>query len=193
VRDENRARLDDVMVRYEKRLAEIRRRQMRTQELHDTFIDELEHMLDGTVRVTMEDVGAALRAHGHDFEISATQGYTDVRGRLHRTQLTMRVFPAGIQRALFTSTNTPYIAFAGDWMDKRVAVLESTVIPLAPSKVMPGNGRSGRRAVYSVKQLTPPVIEREIVDVLTDVFGLERVRDYRHAAASAASGRERDA
>jgi hypothetical protein len=191
VRDENKARLDEVMARYEKRLADIRRRQMRAQELHDSFIAELEQALDGAIRPAMDDVGAALRAHGHDYEISATQGYTDTQGRVHRTQLTMRVYPAGIQRSLFTSTSTPYVAFAGDWVDKRVAVLESTLLPLAASKLAPGNGRSGRRALYALKQLTPPVVEREIVDVLTDVFGPERMRDFRHALASTASDGER--
>jgi len=191
VRDENKARLDEVMARYEKRLAEMRRRQQLAHELHDAFIDEFEQLADGAIRPAMEDVGAALKAHGHDYDISTTQGYTDTRGRMHRTQITMRVYPTGIQRSLFSSTSTPYVAFAADWLDKRIAVLEYTLLPLGASKTTPGNGRSGKRATRTLPQLTPSAIEREIVDVLTAVFGRDQMQDYRQGAASAGSGRER--
>jgi hypothetical protein len=187
LREENKARLDDVMARYEKRLAEIRRRQQRTHELHDVFIGEFEQLLDAAIRPAMDDVGAALRAHGHDYELSPTQGYTDTRGSMHRTQITMRVYPAGILRSLFSSTNTPYVAFAADWLDRRVAVLESTLIPLGTSKLAAGAGRSGKRSAYPLKELTPLLIEREIVDVLTAVFGRDRMQDYRRTVASAAA------
>jgi hypothetical protein len=166
VRDENKMRLDDAMAGYEKRLVEMRRRHARAHERHDVFIAEFEQLIDSAIRPAMEDVGAALREHGHDCEISSTQGYSDTRGRTRRTQITFCVYPAGIERSLFCSTNTPHIAFAADWLDRRVAVLESTLIPVGAS-----DGRSGRRAAYTVKQLTREAIEREIVEVLADVIG----------------------
>jgi hypothetical protein len=194
VREENKARLDEVLARYEKRLAEMRRRQTLAHELHDVFIAAFEQILDGAIKPAMEDVGAALRAHGHDYELSPTQGYTDVRGRTHRTQLTMRVYPSGIPRSLFNSTSTPYVAFAADWLDRRVVVIESTLIPLGASKTPRGSGTWGKRGDYTLKQLTPHMIEREIVDVLTGVFGRDRMQGYRQDAADTAAtaeGRER--
>jgi hypothetical protein len=191
VREENKARLVEVLTLYEKRLAEMRRRQALAHEMHDAFITAFEQILDGAIRPAMDDAGAALRAHGHDYELSPTQGYTDIRGRMHRTQLTMRIYPAGIPRSLFISTSTPYVAFAADWLARRVAVLESTLIPLGASKLPRGNGTWGKRADYTLKQLTPHAIEREIVDVLTAVFGRERVQDDRQDAESAESARER--
>lgn len=54
----------------------------------------------------MGDVGAELRRRGHEYELAATLGYTDFDGRMRHPQITMRVFPAGIERSLFVSTNT---------------------------------------------------------------------------------------
>lgn len=173
VREETKARLDALMVRYEKRLVELHKRHELTRKQNDVFIGEFEQLIDGTIRPALEDVGAALRTHGHEYEISGTQGYTDFGGRMRSTQITMRVYPSGIQRSLFTSTSTPYVAFACDWLDKRVTVLESTVTPLVGSKAT--SGKSGKRGAFEIKQLTQPVIEREIVDVLAGVFGRERV------------------
>lgn len=179
------------MARYEKRLFEMRRRQERAREQHDAFIGEFEKAIDEAIRPAMEDVGAALRAHGHEYDIVATQGYTDTRGRAHRTQVTMHVYPAGIPRSLFNSTTTPYVAFAADWLDRRIAVLEYTLIPLGGSKLPHASPRSGKRAAHLLTDLTPSVIEREIVDVLTMVFGRDQMQDYRQTPVPATSGQAR--
>jgi len=175
LREENKARLDDMMALHEKRLAEMRRRHELARELHDVFIEEFERLVDGAIRPTMNEVGGALRKHGHEYQISITQGYTDSRGHIRRTQITMLVYPAGIPRSLFSSTSTPYVAFAADWLDKRVVVLQYTLTPLGASRSALGNGKSGRRAAHTLKQLTRSAVEREIVDVLTEVFGREQM------------------
>lgn len=179
VRDETKARLEALMARYEKRLAEIRKRQELTHKRHDAFIGEFERLVDETIRPAMEDVGAVLRSRGHEYEIATTKGYTDFDGRLHNTQITMRLYPVGIDRSLFVSTSTPYVAFASDWLDTRVTVQESTAMPVGNSKAPGNRGKSGKGAAYSLGQLTPAVVEREIVDVLAGIFGREWVREHR--------------
>ena len=177
MREDTKARLEVLMTRYEKWQATLRRRQELARRLYDVFITEFEETAKAAIRPAMEEVGGALRGRGHDYEICATQGYTDFRGRVRNTQIMMRFYPAGIERSLFTTTNTPYVAFAGDWLEKRIAVLESTLIPLGGWKAVAfaGNGKTGKRGTYTLKQLTPPVIEREIVDVLAGVFGRDRL------------------
>jgi hypothetical protein len=179
VREETRARLEAIMTRYEKRLAETRKRQELTRRRHDAFVVEFERLIEETIRPTMVDVGAALRGRGHDYEISMTQGYTDVDKQTHNTQITMRVYPSGIQRSLFTSTSTPFVAFVSDWLETRVTVQESTFAPASVTKTATAAGRSGRRAVFLLKQVTAPVVEREIVEVLAGIFGRDRVPDRR--------------
>jgi hypothetical protein len=179
VRGETKARLETLMTRYEKWLADARKRQELTRKRHDAFIAEFERLIDETIRPTMDEVGPALRDRGHDYEIVATQGYTDTEGRSRTTQITMRLYPAGIQRSLFTSTSTPYVAFVSDWLDARVTVRDSVSAPGIVAKATAGAERSGKRAAYLIKQVTVPVVEREIVEVISRVFGRHRVPDRR--------------
>lgn len=167
------------MARYEKRLADVRKRQDLTHKRRDAFIGEFERLVDETIRPAMEDVGAVLRSRGHDYEIATTKGYTDFDGRTRNTQITMRLYPVGIDRSLFVSTSTPYVAFASDWLETRISVQESTAMPAGNAKAPGSRGKSGKGAGYSIGQLTPAAVEREIVDVLAGIFGREWVRDQR--------------
>jgi len=179
VREETRARLETLMTRYEKRLTEERKRHEATRRRHDAFIGEFERLIEETIRPTMEDVGAALRRRGHDYGIATTQAYTDVDRRPRNTQVTMQVYPAGIERSLFTSTSTPYVAFVCDWLQTLITVRQSVATPGGASKLSAGVEKPGKRAEYSFRQVTAPVVEREIVDVLGGVFGRGRVLDGR--------------
>ena len=167
------------MARYEKRLTEERRRQDATRRRHDGFVGEFERLVDETIRPAMDEIGAALRRRGHDYEIATTQGYTDTDGRPRNTQVTMRIFPAGIPRSLFTSSTTPYVAFVCDWPEARVTVRESAAAPGGAGKISAGFAKSGKRAEYYVRQVTLPAVEREIMETLTGVFGRGRVLDGR--------------
>jgi hypothetical protein len=179
VREDTKARLEAALARYEKRLADVRKKQEIKHKRNDAFVAEFELLVEETIRPIMGDVGAALRQRGHGYELATTMGYTDFDGRMRHTQIMMRVFPAGVDRSLFTSTNTPYVAFVCDWLDAQVNVQESTLFPLGTSKQSPAAGRSGKRATYAIRQLTSPVVEREIVDVLAGIFGRDRVPDHR--------------
>lgn len=171
-------RLETLMTKYEKRLAEERKRHELIRKRHDAFVGEFERLTDETIRPTMEDVGAVLRSRGHDYDIAMTQGYTDVDRRPRNTQITMLVYPAGIQRSLFTSTSTPSVAFVCDWPETRITVRQSVTIPGNVAKVSSAD-KSGRRAEYFVKQVTAPAVEREIVEVLAGVFGRGPIPDRR--------------
>ncbi len=179
MREETRERLETLMARYEKRLADERKRHEANRRRHDVFVGEFERLIDDTIRPAMDEVGAALRHRGHDYEIATTQAYTDSDRRPRHTQVTMRIFPAGIQRSLFTSTATPYIAFVCDWLEARVTVRESAAMPAGPAKLPAAPEKSGKRADYYVRQVTPGAVEREIVDMLAGVFGRGRVLDGR--------------
>jgi hypothetical protein len=176
MREETRARLETLMARYEKRLADERKRHEATRRRHDAFVAEFERLIAETIRPAMEDVGDALRRRGHDADISTTQAYSDLDGRPRSTQVTMRVYPAGIQRSLFTSTSTPHIAFVCDWPEARITVRGSVTAPgTAPRRA--AAEQPGKRADYYAKQVTGPAVEREIVEVLSGVFGRGRVLD----------------
>jgi len=172
-------RLETLMTKYEKRLAEERKRHELIRKRHDAFVAEFERLTDETIRPTMEDVGAVLRSRGHDYDIATTQGYTDVDRRPRNTQITMLVYPAGIQRSLFTSTSTPYVAFVCDWPETRITVRQSVTTPGNVAKTSPAVDKSGRRAEYFVKQVTAPAVEREIVEALAGVFGRGPIPDRR--------------
>ena len=177
MREETRARLETLMTRYEKRLAEERKRHELTHRRRDAFITEFERLIADTIRPTMEDIGAALRRRGHEFEIATTQGYMDAERRARTTQITMSVYPAGIERSLFTSTSTPFVAFVCDWLEVRVTVRESTTMPGRVAKAHAGTEKAGKRAAYAIRQVTGPAVEREIVEMLAGVFGRERIPD----------------
>ena len=164
------------MTRYEKRLAEERKRHELTQRRRDAFIAEFERLIDDTIRPTMEDVGAALRRRGHEYEIVTTQGYMDAERRSRSTQITMSVYPTGIQRSLFTSTSTPFVAFVCDWIEARVTVHESVTTPGRVAKTHTAE-KAGKRAAYTIKQVIAPVVERELVEMLVGVLGRERILD----------------
>jgi hypothetical protein len=181
VREETRARLETLMTRYEKRLAEERKRHELTQRRRDAFIAEFERLIDDTIRPTMEDVGAALWRRGRAYEIVTTQGYMDAERRSRSTQITMSVYPAGIQRSLFTSTSTPYVAFVCDWLEARVTVRESVTTPGRVAKAHSGAEKAGKRSAYAVRQVTVPAVEREIVEMLAIVLGRERIPEVRES------------
>lgn len=179
MREETRTRLETLMTRYEKRLAEDRKRHETTRRRHDAFVGEFEQLIEDTIRPAMDEVGAALRRRGHDYEIATTEAYTDSDKRPRSTQVTMRFFPAGIDRALFTSTTTPYVAFVCNWLESRVTVRESAAHPGGAAKLPAALEKSGRRAEYYARQITPAAVEREIVEALAGVFGRGRVLDGR--------------
>lgn len=164
MREETKARLDALMASYESRRAEHRGRQSAARLRQDAFVAEFEQTTKDVIRPVMEDIGTSLRQRGHEYKITTTQGHHDSNGRYRETQITMRIFPGEIPRSLFTTTSTPLVAFASDRHQMRISVYGCTSSPIK-------GGWYGQRASFAAKQLTPNLVEREILEVLAGTFG----------------------
>ncbi len=164
MKEETKARLDALLAVYESRRAELRKKRLAVHDRLDAFTAEFEQVGRDVIRPVMEDIGFALKERGHDYKIVTTHGHHDSKGKLRETQITMRIFPGEIPRSLFTSTSTPHVAFVNDRHQMRVSIYESTTSPIK-------GGRYGQKASLSARQLTPVLVEREILEVLTGIFG----------------------
>ncbi len=164
MKEETKARLDALLALYESRRTELRRKQSEASDRQDAFTTEFERVVREAVRPVMEDMGAALKQRGHDYKIVTARAHHDSDGKLRETQITMRIFPGEIPRSLFTSTSTPHVAFVSDRHLMRISIYESTTSPIR-------GGRYGQKASLAARQLTPNLVEREILEVLAGVFG----------------------
>jgi hypothetical protein len=158
-----KSQLDTLMDKYEQRLAEAKNRQEQIKSEEEAFLSEFKRLREEVILPTMEEVGNQLKARKHDYRILETEESVDGEGRVINAEITMNIFPSGIDRSLYTPQNTPSITFTAPRYKKRICVDGSNIMPKR-------EGAAGPRSEFKAEEINSALVEREVLGVLEEIF-----------------------
>ena len=163
MKKETKSQVDILMDKYKRRLTEAKKKQEQIKSEEDAFLKGFKRLRKEIIRPVMEDIGNHLKTQGHDYRISEEEESVDSEGRTRDAKITMSIFPAGVERAAYTTENTPSVSFFATRYKKKIWAHRSNM--------MPGRGgRAGGCGEFNSEAMTSDVVEREVLRVLREIF-----------------------
>jgi hypothetical protein len=165
VKEETKKRLANLLTRYDEEQSEARKNAQATKTEQEELLNSFGQLRQKVIRPVMEDIGAVLKTHGHDYKIVEEDASTDDQGKQKDALISMYIFPsgAGAKATTIELCNFPRISFSPDSYWRRVIVHSSNMTPTR-------GGSSGGRGEYSVSQVTSELVEKELVKLLEEVL-----------------------
>lgn len=155
----HKAELDDLMSLYSQDAAALKQKREAEKATQERFAAEFERLKREVIWPALIDIGNQLTRYGHDFHESEEKEYIDATAFYHPTSVTFNIYPATINKAMCKPESTPYIAFIADRYAKKVIITVSTMMP-------DQGGVVGEHGVYETNQITPELVEKEVIAVL---------------------------
>ena len=157
-------KLKSIFDKYDKKQAETKIEQERVKSEHELFLESFDKIIAETIRPTMEELGEAIKARGHNFEITESKETQDGQGRTTGATIRIEIHSNG-QRPRFGQVgDRPALTFIAGTYDNKLCSHVSTM--------MPGRGGSaGKRKDYNIADITKDVVEEEIIHLLNECFG----------------------
>jgi len=163
MKKEVKSHLDALMDKYEQRLKEAKNKQEQIKSEEEAFLREFKRLREEVIRTSMEEIGNQLKTRGHDYRILETEESVDGEGKVINAEITMNIFPSGIDRSLYTPQNTPSITFTAPRYKKRICVEGSNIMPKR-------EGAAGPRSEFKAEETNSALVEREVLGVLEEIF-----------------------
>lgn len=109
------------------------------------------------------EIGNVLTGYGHDFHVAEENEYTDATAKYHPASIVFYLYPSTLKSEFKKPGSSPYIAFIANTYAKKISLNVSTMIP--------GEGGSvGSHGEYTPDQITPEMVEKEIIAVLKNTM-----------------------
>ena len=136
----------------------------------EAFLQEFQLKVRSVVRPVMEQVGDLLVRNGHEFEIVEKEAAAQAR-RAANAVVTLVIYPEGERPRTDVEepVGWPHVALLAHPSKNTVLVYESAMMPNV-------GGPAGTAAEYLLDSITPDVVEKHIVSVLSRAMGIGRAR-----------------
>jgi len=167
MKKETKSQLNVLMDKYHQKLAEAEGRQKQIKTEEDVFLTEFKRLRKKVIHRTMKSIGNQLKKRGHEYRISEQEESVDLEGRTRNANITMSIFPTGVDRSAYRPENTPSISFIATRHKKKVWIYGSSRMPS-------GGGTAGSRGEFNIAEISSDTVEREVLGVLKEIFDLER-------------------
>lgn len=142
-------KIERLLKKYADDRKQLLERQAKVATAREAFAAEFSRIRVECIRPTMEDLGAAIKKGGHDYDILDND-----------KKITMRVFRDGRERWRNNTFGVPQISFTGLTEDRQVL--------LSPEGDMAKASEKPKR--FRLEEITTATVEKEISDVLDRIF-----------------------
>lgn len=158
MREETKARLDQILEGYERKRIDFLRQHELTRLERQEFLDAFNRKIRGTIRPCLEELGNLIKLRGHGFEITQKTERCDPNGNTESACIKMEILPDGVRAQ---AGERPSISFVADSIRKEIWTQVSTIM----------SGCAGQRSVFSLDEIDETVVEEEVLSVLGSCFG----------------------
>lgn len=166
--DENKQELDNIMNRFSNDSNGLQAKKTEEKVLQEKFMDDFDRLKKEVIWPTIIDMGNQLNQYQHDFHVSEEEEYVDATANFQPASITLNIYPASLDKAMQKTESTPYISFIANSYARKIGIMVSTM--------MPGEGGAiGSHGEYEVSQITPELVEREILEVLKNTLFINQV------------------
>ena len=156
--------LDKILDSYSSKQDAVRKEVTRQKTEREQFLERFKEKATTLIRPLFEKVGEHLKSRGHDFGIKEENERIEGDGKRHSNAgITLEIYPER-KRPSFANHGCPHVAIMVDSHKNSLYVYESTM--------MPGSGgRSGSAGSYELDAITPEIIDKHIIGVLSQAMG----------------------
>ena len=155
---EDESRLESILMTFEQKLEKSKDAKEQRQSEEDVFSMEFKRIRTQVIRPAMEDIGNQLRARGHSSEISEVGDERSKRDE----KITMSITIGGVPTSAYTPENTVSVSFSHTG--------HTTISMHASTPMQNRRASGGLRGNYAASEITTDVVEKQILEVLGEVF-----------------------
>lgn len=130
---------------------------------HEIYLENFKSVCDEVIKPTMEELGQAIEKRGHKYKITSRLESEDHQGRITPANIQLEIYPDGDQPD-YVNKNFPHLSFVAGAYDNNTYTHVSTMMPKR-------GGMSGKRNDYKLAEITPEVVKKEVVHIVTSCFG----------------------
>lgn len=160
----SKEKLEELFLKREQRTIAIAENSKLQKNRRDEFQNKFEDFANSVIKPIMNEIGDFIKDNGHDYQITYDRNFKNSKGVTLDTRITMDIFPNGHGRG--DSFNVPaHILFKADVYEQKVLLHENTIVPHGGGGVSGPKGRG-----YSIDELTPQIVEKEIVDSIGKII-----------------------
>lgn len=165
----NKKELDNIMNRFSNDSNGLQAKKAEERVLQDEFLKEFHRLKKEVIWPTIVDIGNQLSQYQHDFHVSEEEEYVDATANFQPASITLNIYPASLSKASQKTESTPYISFISNRYAKKIGIMVSTM--------MPGEGGViGSHGEYDPSEITPELVEKEIIEVLKNTLFLHSAK-----------------
>lgn len=164
----SRSSIEAILEAYGNQQRAVREEMERRRVEREAFLLEFQVKAREIIRPVMEQVGQLLVRAGHEFDIIEKEAAAQAR-RAANAVITLVIFPDGERPRTDEPVGWPHVALLAHPSKNTVLVHESAMMPGV-------GGPAGTAAEYSLAAITPDVVERHIVSVLSRAMGIGKGR-----------------
>jgi hypothetical protein len=160
----SRSSIEAILKAYGDQQQAMRQEMERRRVEREAFLRDFQVKVCGVIRPVMEEVGELLVRSGHEFEILEKESAAQAR-RAANAVVTLVIFPDGERPRTDEPVGWPHVAMLAHPSKNTVLVHESAMMPGV-------GGDSGTAAEYALAAITPDIVEKHVVNVLSRAMGL---------------------
>jgi hypothetical protein len=163
--DETKQELDNIMSRFNNDAEGLQAKKAQEKALQEQFKKDFGELKQKVIWPVIAEIGNQLTEYKHDFHVSEEDEYVDATANFQPSSITLNIYPAILDKALYKPESTPYISFIANRYARKVGIMVSTM--------MPGEGGAvGSHGEYDPSDITPEFVEKEIIEVLRNTLFL---------------------
>lgn len=162
--------IEAILDEYNKRQRAARLEMELKRAQRDDFLQHFAATIQTVIRPVIDTTAELLRRGGHDYEIVQNDDGLQSDGRTLNAAITFTIYPNGVRPTDPRNPGQlgwPHIAFFVNPSKNSVLVHESAMMPDI-------GGPAGTAGEYVLDQITPDVVEKHIVSVLSQAMGIGR-------------------
>ena len=166
---ENKKELDNIMNRFSNDFDGLKFKKEQERQEQQEFMREFGRLKKDVIWPAIADIGNQLTEYKNDFHVSEEDEYLDATANFSPASITLNIYPAFIDKALYKPESTPYISFVANKYGRKIGIMVSTMMPHE-------GGVIGSHGEFDTTEITPEFVEREIIEVLKNTLFLHNTK-----------------
>jgi hypothetical protein len=163
MREVIKAQLDQLLDDYDQKRAEAQRLEQKIKEDEQAFLAAFKKVCDTIIRPCMQEVGETLRRRGHDYQIMEEEEALGRDGTARAPRIIINILPARPDNPKARHGLSPALALAASKRKRKVRIHTRSMMPNQ-------SGWSGLRGECDLAQVSPAMVEMELIMLLREVF-----------------------
>jgi hypothetical protein len=165
MKDETKARLKQMIVAYDEKLADIERVAEAKRAAQAAFPERFTALKQKTLHPALQEFADLLNASGHVASVNERDASSTTETGVQWATISLRVVPRPFAKgAAHTSPSAVELTFSANRNDGKVTVSSTNTISNA-------GGSLGKRGGYEIDALTSDVVAEHVLQALQEAFG----------------------